>query len=210
METSVIITTVLFLAAMSFGFVILKYMERRLGLIRETEEKEEANGKITKPPTSLKLDDIDYMVEWFVRRDKKINDPLLTSMDIVENLAEETKLELDLMKTKKHKFNRYIGDLIDFLPKVEKAESVLTEYYRVNQNHKSVHELDDGEAKNGASGLEDISGYYLNNIKSYIIAKIRILGWLYYIIFKKWYNQRDSEYLDFTEYFQLEPKETEH
>ena len=210
METSVIITTVLFLAAVFIGFVILKYMERRLGLIKETEEKEEVKGKITKPPTSLKLDDIDYMVEWFVRRDKKINHPLLTSMDIVENLAEETKLELDLMKSKKHKFNRYLGDLIDFLPKVEKAESVLAGYYGVNLNHESVHGLEDVEGKNEADGLDNNSGYSLDHIKSYIIAKIRIMGWLYYIIFKKWYNQRDSEYLDFTEYFHLEPEETEH
>lgn len=209
METSTIISTVLFLAVMAVGLIALKVLEKKLGLIRTQVGEEEVKGGITKPPTSLKLDDIDYMVEWFVRRDKKINNPLMTNMDIVETLAEETKQELDLMKNKKQKFNQYLGDLIDFLPKVQKAESVLTEHYRCDQNHKSVHESDGEGTKKETAEFEGISSCSLGNIQSYIVAKIRILGWLYYIVFRKWYNQRDSEFIDFTEYIALEAKETD-
>ena len=208
MESSVIITTVFFAAAMVAGFFILKVLEKKLGLIKEQAGKEEIEGGvISKPPTSLKLDDIEYMVEWFIRRDGKIDNPLLSSMNIVENLAEETKLELDLMKAQKHKFNRYLGDLVDFLPKVDKAEMVLKEFYQSDGNNKSTEHSAEEETENSPHGHDCMESCSLGNIKSYITAKIRILGWLYYILYKKWYNQRDSEILDFTEYFYAREEE---
>ncbi len=185
MDVSFIIVVFLFIIAMVGGFIGLKYMERRLGLIRSTIQDEQKEGSISSPPTFRRMDDIDYIVDWFVRRDPKINNPLLLKMSIVDNLVEETKIEFDDFATKKHKFNRYLGELVDFLPKVGQAEEVFKEYYGDNAGEGHKEE-------------------YLINIRSYIIAKIRVLGWLYHSIYKRWYNQRDCEFLDFQEYFTTE------
>lgn len=166
---------------MAVGFFLLKYMEKKLGLIRDQLGEEEKQLNIKKPPSFIRMDDVEYIADWFVRRDEKVDNPLLLSMNIVDNLAEETETELYMLMGKRAKFNSYLGDLIDFLPKVDRAEEVLKEYYRKNEG-------------------KEIKENYLGNIKSYIIAKIRIMGWLYYNLFKKFYNQRDSEYLDFSIY----------
>ncbi len=210
METTVIISTVLFVIVVVLGLIVLKYLERRLGFIRMQEDDEDKNhGVLNKPPSFRTLDDIDYLVEWFIRRDKRIANPFLNSMNIVENLAEETKLELDSMQTKKHIFNRYLGDLVDFLPKVEKAEQVITEHYGLSQSHGTGNNPGSQETEYPIEDLKISEEVSLANMKSYIIAKIRILGWIYYLVFKKWYNQRDSEFLDFTEYFSLDAEDTE-
>lgn len=181
MNSSFYLITLLFLIAMAVGFFLLKYMEKKLGLIRDQLGEEEKQLNIKKPPSFIRMDDVEYIADWFVRRDEKVDNPLLLSMNIVDNLAEETETELYMLMGKRAKFNSYLGDLIDFLPKVDRAEEVLKEYYRKNEG-------------------KEIKENYLGNIKSYIIAKIRIMGWLYYNLFKKFYNQRDSEYLDFSIY----------
>jgi len=180
-NSSFYLITLLFLIAMAVGFFLLKYMEKKLGLIRDQLGEEEKQLNIKKPPSFIRMDDVEYIADWFVRRDEKVDNPLLLSMNIVDNLAEETETELYMLMGKRAKFNSYLGDLIDFLPKVDRAEEVLKEYYRKNEG-------------------KEIKENYLGNIKSYIIAKIRIMGWLYYNLFKKFYNQRDSEYLDFSIY----------
>lgn len=181
MNSSFYLITLLFLIAMAVGFFLLKYMEKKLGLIRDQLGEEEKQLNIKKPPSFIRMDDVEYIADWFVRRDEKVDNPLLLSMNIVDNLAEETETELYMLMGKRAKFNSYLGDLIDFLPKVDRAEEVLKEYYRKNEG-------------------KEIKENYLGNIKSYVIAKIRIMGWLYYNLFKKFYNQRDSEYLDFSIY----------
>lgn len=188
MNSSFYLITLLFLIAMAVGFFLLKYMEKKLGLIRDQLGEEEKQLNIKKPPSFIRMDDVEYIADWFVRRDEKVDNPLLLSMNIVDNLAEETETELYMLMGKRAKFNSYLGDLIDFLPKVDRAEEVLKEYYRKNEG-------------------KEIKENYLGNIKSYVIAKIRIMGWLYYNAFKKFYNQRDSEYLDFSKYI-MEMEET--
>ncbi|UNC91790.1 hypothetical protein [Candidatus Contubernalis alkaliaceticus] len=211
METPVILTTVLFVTVVVLGLIVLKYLEKRLGFIRSQEVDEEDNhGVLNKPPTFRTLDDIDYLVEWFIRRDKRIDNPYLNSMNIVENLAEETKLELDSMKTKKQIFNRYLGDLVDFLPKVGKAEMVLTDHYSGLKSYDIVNNQSSSqEAEDPLEVIKVTEEVSLANMRSYITAKIRILGWIYYLVYKKWYNQRDSEFLDFTEYFSYETENIE-
>lgn len=181
MNSSFYLITLLFLIAMAVGFFLLKYMEKKLGLIRDQLGEEEKQLNIKKPPSFIRMDDVEYIADWFVRRDEKVDNPLLLSMNIVDNLVEETETELYMLMGKRAKFNGYLGDLIDFLPKVDRAEEVLKEYYRKNEG-------------------KEIKENYLGNIKSYVIAKIRVMGWLYYNVFKKFYNQRDSEYLDFSIY----------
>ncbi|RQD77315.1 MAG: hypothetical protein D5R97_02600 [Candidatus Syntrophonatronum acetioxidans] len=181
MDVSFFLIILLFLIAMAVGFFLLKYLEKKLGLIRDRLGEEEAQSNIIRPPFFIRISDIEYIADWFVRRDEKVDNPLLLSMDIVDNLAEETETELNMLMAKRAKFNCYLGALIDFLPEVDRAEGVLREYCWKNEG-------------------KEIEENYFKNIKSYIIAKIRIMGWLYYNVYKKFYNQRDSEYLDFTKY----------
>lgn len=189
MKESFLITAVLFTVAAVGGFIVLKYLEKRLDLAyMESENEEEI--VVSSPPPFNTMDDIDYIVDWFIRRDKKIDNSLLLRMSIVENLVEETVVEMDTMMSKRYRFNNYLGYLVDFLPRIEQAEQVLAEYYR-NQ------------------AGEDSKVYKLFNIRSYVMAKIRILGWLYYRLYGKWYNQRESSLLDFTEYFLSEACEQE-
>lgn len=181
MDLSVYLGTFLFLGAMVIGFIALKFFERRLGLVRL--QQEEGGDPVTRPPVFSRMDDVDYVVDWFVRRDPWVQNPLLLRMNIVDNLAEETKVELDSFMANKYLFGRYLGERIDFLPRVEKAGKVLEAYY-----------LDRGE--------EGFSQESMENIKSYARAKIRILGWLYFRLYGKFYNQREHELLDFTGYYE--------
>ncbi len=209
MDVSFLILFFLFIIAMVAGFVGLKYMERKLGLIKSSTQEEQEEGVVTRPPVLTRMDDIDYIVDWFIRRDPKIDNPVLLKMSIVDSLVEETKIEFDEFSSKKHKFNRYLGELVDFLPYVSQAEEVMEKYYKGEEcpekggdDYPGKDGEDGKDGKDGEGMVEE--GERLANIRSYIIAKIRVLGWIYHCIYKRWYNQRDSEFLDFQEYIVAE------